>query len=103
MAVKNFKAGVSIPFSFDASEMSSGTAMLVEIAQNNRTIEKFRYPLTTGFSELTKDGDIYSGVLTSEMTSTMKGLYHIEITRYDDDEEVDKGSAPLLNITLESK
>jgi len=40
---------------------------------------KHKYPLTTGWNEITKDGDNYTLTLTAAITATMEGAYGIEV------------------------
>lgn len=105
MAVKKMLQGKRIPFRFNASELGIVVGLRAEISQNKIAKYIFLYPYPAepkaNEFELTKDGDVYSGMLTSAMTSTMRGLYSIELTKFDGAEELDKGSSPLVIIEEE--
>jgi len=106
MAVEKYLQGQQITYQVDTTELGTVSNFKVEIAQNKITKYTFLYPYPAepneNEKELTKDGAIFSGTLTSEMTSTMRGLFTIEVTNLDGVNENDKGGSPFIIISEEA-
>ena len=96
-------------FEVDLSEAGTLTAVKIEVGQNGVTVLDFRYPTETGYPIITKDGDSYSISLTTAQTSTLSGLYEVEVTGFNGTSEVFKsnysqnGADVYLQINPEMK
>ena len=90
MADFKIPQGKSIAVNIDATNYGAIDAFQVELGQNNGTKVKFRYPATTGYHTLIKNGNIYTANLLTVITLTMLGRYDLELTAFIGVEEVGK-------------
>ena len=90
MAITTITQGKSIAVNIDATNYGAIDAFQVELGQNNGTKVKFRYPTTTGYHTLVKNGNIYTANLLTVITLSMLGRYDLELTAFIGVEEVGK-------------
>ena len=90
MADFTITQGKSIAVNIDATNYGAIDAFQVELGQNNGTKVKFRYPATTGYNTLVKNGNVYTANLLTVITLAMLGRYDLELTAFIGVEEVGK-------------
>ena len=90
MADLTILQGQNLPISIDATNFGAITALQVELSINGNAEVKFKYPETEGYNLLIIDGNNYTAILTTEITNAMLGLYRLEITAFNGDQEIAK-------------
>jgi len=82
------------PFTFsitpDATKYPTLTGVKAEVFLNDSVVIKFSYPAADGYTTMTVLGGVYTAVIPSETTATMRGLYGIEVLLYENTTLLDK-------------
>lgn len=82
--------GMQTPIDFVATDFGVIDFFQVEIRKNNNAVLKYRYPTTTGFQSMTKNGDVYTAVILTSDSNNLLGLYGAETTGFVGTAEVGK-------------
>lgn len=73
-------AGQTVTLSSDLTSISPFDSVIFEIGQYNNKKLQYKYPSTEGYKTISKNGNIYSFVMTSEDTANFLGVYGVELT-----------------------
>jgi hypothetical protein len=78
--MEEYIEGSTIPYSIDLAALGTMTSLEIKFykGQIKDTKAKFKYPTTTGWLTITKEGTVYSFEIPS--TVTTEGVYGIELT-----------------------
>lgn len=92
MAYPEFKQGLPLTIPLTANNNWAGIDNIeVEVYQNDVSRFFFSYLEKEGYEPITKTDNTFSFALTAEQTSSMKGMFGIEIVVYNSEIPLDKG------------
>ena len=95
------------PFTFnitpDATVYPTCDGVKAEIFINDSVLLKYSYPAAEGYTTMTVLAGVYTGVIPSATTASMRGLYGIEVLLYAGSTLLDKAkNNSLVEVTKEA-
>lgn len=76
----SYISGQTVTLSSDLTSISPFDSVVFEIGQSNRKLYQFKYPATEGYKTVSKNGNVYSFILSSDDTANFLGVYGVEMT-----------------------